>query len=119
MQQDAIQLGSVVQLRSGGPNMTVASIDGNEAKCLWFPTTVRRVVFADNVPDEKIDDLRAEVERALADPDYVVVTNFQVVWQEVGAPCELVRQSFPLDTLRLAPAGSLASSPDPGQDLPG
>ncbi|RUV30048.1 DUF2158 domain-containing protein [Mesorhizobium sp.] len=31
-----IKAGSVVQLKSGGPRMTVAWVDENEAYCEWF-----------------------------------------------------------------------------------
>lgn len=29
-------VGDVVQLKSGGPIMTVAGIDGNDVNCVWF-----------------------------------------------------------------------------------
>ena len=31
-----IEVGSVVQLKSGGPVMTVTSVDQGVAKCLWY-----------------------------------------------------------------------------------
>jgi uncharacterized protein YodC (DUF2158 family) len=31
-----IKVGDLVQLKSGGPVMTVAFIDSNGAKCVWF-----------------------------------------------------------------------------------
>jgi uncharacterized protein YodC (DUF2158 family) len=33
---DSFSLGDVVQLKSGGPTMTVNSIDDNEVECVWF-----------------------------------------------------------------------------------
>lgn len=31
-----ISVGDVVHLKSGGPDMTVESIEGGEADCVWF-----------------------------------------------------------------------------------
>ncbi|MFD0937221.1 DUF2158 domain-containing protein [Methylobacterium trifolii] len=31
-----IEVGSIVVLKSGGPTMTVASIEGEKAMCEWF-----------------------------------------------------------------------------------
>ncbi len=33
---DEIKAGDVVQLKSGGPKMTVRSVTGRECKCQWF-----------------------------------------------------------------------------------
>ena len=30
------KLGDVVQLKSGGPSMTVEAISGNDVVCIWF-----------------------------------------------------------------------------------
>jgi uncharacterized protein YodC (DUF2158 family) len=38
---DAINVGDVVQLKSGGPRMTVSSIDGRDVYCEWFAATKR------------------------------------------------------------------------------
>ncbi|WP_284124395.1 YodC family protein [Parerythrobacter aestuarii] len=34
--------GDVVQLKSGGPPMTIASIDDEEALCVWFDKQVQK-----------------------------------------------------------------------------
>ena len=34
--QDRIEVGTQVQLNSGGPVMTVASIKDGTARCMWF-----------------------------------------------------------------------------------
>jgi len=31
--------GDVVQLNSGGPHMTISSIDGDKAVCMWFDSS--------------------------------------------------------------------------------
>jgi uncharacterized protein YodC (DUF2158 family) len=36
MDSPAIQIGTVVQLRSGGPLMTVVSVSGESVCCEWF-----------------------------------------------------------------------------------
>jgi uncharacterized protein YodC (DUF2158 family) len=36
MADDQFKPGDVVSLRSGGPRMTIASIDGQNALCEWF-----------------------------------------------------------------------------------
>ena len=36
MPDEQIKPGDIVSLRSGGPRMTVATIDGNRALCEWF-----------------------------------------------------------------------------------
>lgn len=44
---DNIQVGSVVQLNSGGPTMTVESIENNIAACVWFVNNdLKRAEFA-------------------------------------------------------------------------
>ena len=35
--------------------------------------------------DEQTDALREQVDLALQDPDYSIITNFQVTWEEMGA----------------------------------
>ena len=33
---DAFKIGDVVQLKSGGPPMTVKALDGDDLICIWF-----------------------------------------------------------------------------------
>lgn len=48
MAQQAFVVGDVVQLKSGGPNMTVTTVEGKEIFCEWFSgdsNEVKRYVF--------------------------------------------------------------------------
>ncbi len=38
MSAQTINIGVVVQLKSGGPKMTVQNVDDKNAYCIWFPT---------------------------------------------------------------------------------
>lgn len=41
--QDRIEVGATVELKSGGPTMTVASIKDGTARCMWFRDGVQKV----------------------------------------------------------------------------
>lgn len=47
--------------------------------------TPKRVVWADKMSEVDVDALRDQIEQAIIDPDFTVVTNFEVHWDEVGA----------------------------------
>lgn len=47
--------------------------------------TPKRVVWADKMSEPDVDALRDQIEQALIDPDFTVVTNFEVHWDEIGA----------------------------------
>ncbi|MCV9960360.1 DUF2158 domain-containing protein [Pararhizobium sp. BT-229] len=57
MAEDQFQAGDVVQLKSGGPEMTVSAVLGLEISCVWFvknqrfdedfPAVVLKNMFAD------------------------------------------------------------------------
>jgi uncharacterized protein YodC (DUF2158 family) len=42
---DEIKKGDKVKLKSGGPVMTVESIDGNNIDCIWFDLTPTGFIF--------------------------------------------------------------------------
>jgi hypothetical protein len=44
-----------------------------------------RLIYAEDMDAEQTEDLRAQVDLALQDPDYSIITNFQVNWEEMGA----------------------------------
>jgi intein/homing endonuclease len=47
--------------------------------------TPKRVVWADKMSEIDVGDLRDQVDQALIDPDFTIVTNFEVHWDEIGA----------------------------------
>jgi len=52
-----------------------------------------RVVWAEDADAPSVDALREQVELALMDPDYSIVTNFQVNWEEMGSNGRLLELS--------------------------
>ena len=44
-----------------------------------------RLIYADDMNAEQTEDLREQVDLALQDPDYSIITNFAVTWEEMGA----------------------------------
>jgi intein/homing endonuclease len=47
--------------------------------------TPKRIVWADRISEMDVMDLREQVDLALVDPDYSIVTNYEVHWEEMGA----------------------------------
>ncbi len=47
--------------------------------------TPKRIVWAEGLSDTDVEALREQVDLALVDPDYSVVTNYEVHWEEMGA----------------------------------
>lgn len=47
--------------------------------------TPKRVIWAENASADDVEALRDQVDSALMDPDYSIITNFEVHWDEVGA----------------------------------
>ena len=47
--------------------------------------TPKRLIWAENLSNVDVEALRAEVDLALVDPDYSIVTNYEVRWEEMGA----------------------------------
>ena len=52
--------------------------------------TPMRIVFSEGLSDHDIDDLRAQVDWALADPDYSIVSNYEIHWDEMGTSGRLL-----------------------------
>lgn len=46
--------------------------------------TPYRLVYAENMNDDQVEALREQVDLALQDPDFSIITNFQVNWEEKG-----------------------------------
>jgi hypothetical protein len=47
--------------------------------------TPKRVIWADKMSDPDVSDLRDQIDQALIDPDFSIITNFEVHWDEIGA----------------------------------
>lgn len=52
--------------------------------------TPMRVVSAENMDANDTEELRNQVDLALADPDYSIITNFEINWQEMGSQGRLL-----------------------------
>jgi hypothetical protein len=52
-----------------------------------------RLVWAEELSDNDTDVLREQVDLALTDPDYSVITNYEVHWQEMGSNGRLLELS--------------------------
>lgn len=47
--------------------------------------TPKRVVWGDRISEADVMDLREQVDLSLVDPDYSIVANYEVHWEEMGA----------------------------------
>ena len=59
--------------------------------------TPYRLVYAEDMNEEQTEELREQVDLALQDPDYSIITNFQVNWEEMGADQRLPDWSWVWD----------------------
>jgi hypothetical protein len=47
--------------------------------------TPKRIVWADGLSEADTEQLRDQVDLALVDPDYSIVTNYEIHWEEMGS----------------------------------
>jgi hypothetical protein len=47
--------------------------------------TPKRIVWADKMSEPDTEAVREQIDQALIDPDYTVVTNFELHWDEIGS----------------------------------
>jgi hypothetical protein len=47
--------------------------------------TPKRIVWGDRISEADVLDLREQVDLALVDPDYSIVTNYEIHWEEMGS----------------------------------
>lgn len=59
--------------------------------------TPMRVIYAEDMNAEQVEELREQVDLALQDPDFSIITNFQVNWEEMGADQRLPDWSWVFD----------------------
>jgi len=52
--------------------------------------TPMRVVWADQLNNADIDNLREQVDQALVDPDFSIVANYEIHWEEMGSQGRLL-----------------------------
>lgn len=47
--------------------------------------TPKRIVWADKMSEPDVEALRDQIDQALIDPDFTIITNFEVHWDEIGS----------------------------------
>jgi hypothetical protein len=47
--------------------------------------TPKRIVWGEGLSDIDVDNLREQVDLALVDPDYSIVANYEIHWEEMGS----------------------------------
>lgn len=47
--------------------------------------TPKRIIWGEKMSQPDVDDLRDQIDQALIDPDFTIITNFEVHWDEVGS----------------------------------
>jgi hypothetical protein len=56
-----------------------------------------RIVYGENMDAADVEALREQVDMALQDPDYSIIANFQINWEEMGADQRLLDLSGEYD----------------------
>lgn len=56
-----------------------------------------RLVYAEDMSEANVEALRDQIDLALQDPDYSIVTNFQVTWEEMNSNGRLLELSGEYD----------------------
>ena len=56
-----------------------------------------RLVYAEDMSESDTENLRDQIDLALQDPDYSIVTNFQVTWEEMNSNGRLLELSGEYD----------------------
>lgn len=52
--------------------------------------TPKRIVWAEDISEVDLDDLREQVDLSLVDPDYSIVANYEIHWEEMGSKDRLL-----------------------------
>ena len=47
--------------------------------------TPMRIVWSEDLSDEDVENLREQVDMALVDPDFSIIANYEVHWEEMGS----------------------------------
>ena len=52
--------------------------------------TPKRIVWAEDISEGDVENLREQVDLALVDPDYSIIVNYEVHWEEMGSKDRLL-----------------------------
>ena len=61
MAEVELEIGDVVQFKSGGPNMTVVSINSNDTKCRWY-AEIHGQFFIDDFKTNTLKKAKTQVQ---------------------------------------------------------
>ncbi len=61
--------------------------------------TPKRIVWAEDISEADVEALREQVDLALVDPDYSIVANYEVHWEEMGSKDRLLDLSTEYETI--------------------
>ena len=61
--------------------------------------TPKRIIWAEDLDVDDVDDLRWQVNESLEDPDYSIITNYQVNWEEKTGDNRLLNLSGEYDII--------------------
>jgi hypothetical protein len=59
--------------------------------------TPKRIIWADKMSEPDVEALRDQIDQAIIDPDFTVIANFEVHWDEIGARDRLLDLSTEYD----------------------
>lgn len=59
--------------------------------------TPKRLIWAEDLDVNDIEELRDQVDTALLDPDFSIITNYEVRWEEISADSRLLNLSSEYD----------------------
>jgi hypothetical protein len=52
--------------------------------------TPKNLIYAEGLMPEELDDLRTQVDLSYMDPEYTIITNYAVTWEQIGAQDRLI-----------------------------
>ena len=61
--------------------------------------TPKRLIYAEDLDVHDVDELRDQVDMALMDPDFSIITNYEVRWEEISADQRLLNLSGEYDRI--------------------
>jgi hypothetical protein len=61
--------------------------------------TPKNLIVAPNLTGEELEDLRLQVDLSYLDPDYSIITNYEVDWSQIGADQRLLDLSKEYETI--------------------